>query len=94
MSNACETARSNLKSAQCKMITKYDINVEERSFKPSDKVLSFLPIPGRPLQARYFDPYTIEKKVSDLSYCVNSQMIMTILKSLVLVHQNLKIRTF
>ena len=39
----------------------FDKNTKERSFKSGDKVLALLPIPGRPLQARYFGPYTVEK---------------------------------
>ena len=31
-----------------------------------------MPIPGRPLQARYFGPYTIDKKTSDLNYIINT----------------------
>ena len=46
----------------------YDKNTKERSFKSGDKVLALLPIPGKPLQARYFGPYTVEKKASDLNY--------------------------
>ena len=36
------------------------------------KSLLLLPIPGRPLQARYFGPYTIDKKTSDLNYIINT----------------------
>ena len=31
-----------------------------------------MPIPGRPLQARYFGPYTIDKKTGDLNYIINT----------------------
>ena len=31
-----------------------------------------MPIPGRPLQARYYGPYTVEKKLSDVNYTVNT----------------------
>ena len=31
-----------------------------------------MPIPGRPLQARYFGPYTVEKKASDLNYIITT----------------------
>ena len=65
---ACEAAKSYLKKAQGKMIQNFDKNTKERSFKSGDKVLALLPIPGRPLQARYFGPYTVEKKASDLNY--------------------------
>ena len=72
LSRACEVARSNLKTSQGKMKARYDNHVIDRKFKPGDKVLALLPIPGRPLQARYFGPYTIDKKTSDLNYIINS----------------------
>ena len=50
----------------------FDKNTKERSFKSRDKVLALLPIPGRPLQARYFGPYTVEKKASDLNYTITT----------------------
>ena len=66
----CEAAKSNLKSAQGKMKQNYDKNT--RSFKSGDKVLALLPIPGRPLQARNFGPYTVQKKASDLNYIITT----------------------
>ena len=71
LSRACEVARSNLKTSQGKMKARYDNHVIDRKFKPGDKVVALLPIPGRPLQARYFGPYTIDKKTSDLNYIIN-----------------------
>ena len=50
----------------------YDKNAKERCFKPGDKVLALLPISKSPLQARYFGPYVVDKKVSDLNYIVNT----------------------
>ena len=58
---------SNLKNAQGKMKQNFEKNSKERSFKSGDKVL---PIPSRPLQARYYGPYTVEKKASDLNYII------------------------
>ena len=49
------------------------MTAQERSFDPGDQVLALLPIAGNPLQARYYGPYTIEKKLSDLNYVVNTQ---------------------
>ena len=69
---ACEVARSNLKTSQGKMKARYDNHVIDRKFKPGEKVLALLPIPGRPLQARYFGPYTIDKKTSDLNHVINT----------------------
>ena len=72
LSRACEVARSNLKTSLGKMKARYDNHVIDRKFKPGYKILALLPIPGRPLQARYFGPYTIDKKTSDLSYIINT----------------------
>ena len=63
---------SNLKKAQGKMKQNFNKNTKERSFKSGDKILALLPIPGRPLQARYFGPYTVEKKASDLNYIITT----------------------
>ena len=63
---------SNLKTSQGKMKARYDNHVIDRKFKPGDKVLALLPIPGRPLQARYFGPYIIDKKTNDLNYIINT----------------------
>ena len=72
LSNACEMAKSNLKSAQNSMKNRYDQNSVSRTFKPGDKVLTLLPVPGRPLQARYFGPYIVDKKMSDLKYVLQT----------------------
>ena len=50
----------------------YDENAKERRVMPGDRVLSLLPIPCKPLQARYYGPYTVDKKVSDVNYIVNT----------------------
>ena len=72
LSKACEAAWSNLKSAQSKMKLCYDENAQDRNFEPGDEVLALLPIPGKPLQARYYGPYTVDKKLSDVNYIVNT----------------------
>ena len=69
---ACEAAKSNLKSTQGKTKQNYDKNTKERSFESGDKVLALLPIPGRPLQARHFGPYTVEKKASDFNFIITT----------------------
>ena len=69
---ACEAAKSNLKKAQGKMKQNFDKNTKERRIESGDKVLALLPIPGRPLQARYFGPYTVEKKARDLNYIITT----------------------
>ena len=72
LSKACEAAQSNLKSAQNKMRMHYGENAQDKNFEPGDKVLALLPIPGKPLQARYYGPYTVDKKLSDVNFVVNT----------------------
>ena len=54
------------------MKIRYDKRARQRHFKPGDKVLVLLPVPQNPLQAKFFGPYTIEKKLSDLNYIVHT----------------------
>ena len=70
LTRACELARKNLKSAQKCMKDKYEKISVQRSFQSGDKVLAFLPVPGTPLQARYFGPYVIDKKENELNYVI------------------------
>ena len=72
LTKAWQVARSNLKSAQSKMKLHFDENAQNRNFDPGDKVIALFPIPGRPLQARYYGPYTVEKKLCDVNYIVNT----------------------
>ena len=72
LTKAWEVVRSNLKSAQSKMKLQFDENAQNRNFDPGDKVIALLPIPGRPLQATYYGPYTVQKKLSDVNYIVNT----------------------
>ncbi len=60
----------NLTAAQSKMKGWFYKKATVRHFKPGDKVLVFLPIPGSSLQARDSGPYVIEKRVSDRDYIV------------------------
>ena len=52
------------------MKNKYDVDAVERNFKQGRKVLSLLPVPGNPLNSRFFGPYVIQKNLSDLNYVV------------------------
>ena len=69
---ACEVARANMKVAQGKMKAHYDKSAKERSFSPGDAVLVLLPVPGHALQARYYGPYVVDTKVSDVDYVVKT----------------------
>ena len=47
---ACESAGANLSSSQKSMKKKYDLDAVEHNFKPGQKVLVLLPVPGNPLR--------------------------------------------
>jgi hypothetical protein len=70
--NTSKLVQENLKISQTKMKRCYDKDARNRVFKSGDKVLVFLPIPGHPLQARYYSPYEIESKLSDVNYVVKT----------------------
>jgi hypothetical protein len=50
----------------------YDKKARTRKFSPGYEVLVFLPNPGEPIQAKYFGPYVIESKPSDVNYVVQT----------------------
>ena len=56
------------------MKERYDKYTQSRSFQSGDHVLALLPIPGKPLQARYLGPYMyiVKKKFSHLNYIVST----------------------
>ena len=46
------------------------LDAVERSFKPGQKVLAMLPVPGNPLRSRFFGPYEVQKKLNGLNYTI------------------------
>ena len=66
---ACELARANLSLSQKCMQKKSNVDAVERSFKPGQKVLALLPVPSTEY-VRFFGPYVIQKKISNLNYVV------------------------
>ena len=49
------------------------INVQDKvHLKQGDKVFVLLPVPQSPRQARFFGPYTVKQKLSDLNYIVHT----------------------
>ena len=67
-----ELAREHLVSKQGHMKTWYDKKARVRVFQPGDKVLVLFPVQSNPLQARFHGPYTVQKRVGDLNYVVET----------------------
>ena len=72
LSKVCELARENLKAAQVSMKNKFDKKAVSWCFRPGDKVLVLLPVPGHPLQAKYFGPYIVSEKKSEQNCIVKT----------------------
>ncbi|KAL5517922.1 hypothetical protein EMCRGX_G003566, partial [Ephydatia muelleri] len=49
----------------------YDRNAREKTLEPGDKVLVLLPTSSNKLLAQWQGPYTVEKRVSDVTYQVD-----------------------
>ena len=67
-----DLAKKNLKDTQDSMATRYNRQAVKRSFIPGDKVLVLLPVTGKPLEARFYGPYVVVKKVGELNYVVRT----------------------
>ena len=69
---AGQIAKRNLQESQSKMEVWYDRKAKSRCFEPGDRVLVLFPVVGNPLQAKYFGPYKVVKKISDTNYLVKT----------------------
>ena len=61
-----------LKLIRCKMKAKYDQYAVNRNFKTGEKVLVLFPVAGKPLQAKYYGPYIVNRKVNEHNYIINT----------------------
>jgi len=65
-----ELAFDNSKDAQTKSKLWYDRNARERSFEVGQWVLVLLPIPGKPLLAKYQGPFRVIGKRGTVDYII------------------------
>lgn len=63
-----ELARESLKVSQTVMKAKYDRKAKVRSFEVGNSVLLFLLVHPDPLLSKYFGPYVISERKSDVTY--------------------------
>ena len=70
--HASGLAREALSSSQERMKRRFDRQAVERQFKPGDRVLVLLPVPGSALDARFAGPYVVKGKVSETNYVIHT----------------------
>ena len=66
----------------------YDRKTKSRCFEPGDRVLVLFPVVGNPLQAKYFGPYKVVKKISDTNYLVRTPGQNSICSKHIMKNQN------
>ena len=67
-----DLAQETLKLSQANMKKTFDRKAVFRSFKPGDQVLALLSVPGSSLAARFSGPYTVQKRLSDTDYVIET----------------------
>jgi transposase InsO family protein len=68
--NAIHVATEHAKLERRKAKTYYDKRAREREFDIGDEVLVLLPVPAKPLHAKYYGPYKIVEKLGPVDYVV------------------------
>jgi hypothetical protein len=68
--NAIDAATEHAKHERSKAKTYYDKRARAREFEIGDEVLVLLPVPTKPLQAKYYGPYRIVEKLGPVDYVV------------------------
>lgn len=68
--SAVQMANENTLVSQSKSKIGIDRKTKVISFSPGDKVLVFLPLKSKPLQAQYCGPYEILEKLGPVDYVI------------------------
>ena len=70
--HALDLASTHAAQQRSKAKAWYDRRARLRTFQPGDKVLVLLPMPGKPLHAKYHGPYTVEQQLGPVDYVVST----------------------
>ena len=69
---AISHARSQAEQAKSRSKTWYDKKARDRVFEVGQEILALLPIPGSPLQAKYYGPYKVLEKLGPVDYLIDT----------------------
>jgi hypothetical protein len=69
---ALELSVSHAEGERSKAKVWYDRKARMQEFKPGDKVLMLLPIPGSPLQLKLHGPYTVSERLGSVDYVIHT----------------------
>jgi len=70
--HALDLASTHAAQQRSKAKAWYDRRARLRTFQPGDKVLVLLPMPGKPLHAKYHGPYTVEQQLGLVDYVIST----------------------
>ena len=70
--HAVEAASEHAAQQRSQAKTWYDKRAVTRTFTPGEKVLVLLPVPGKPLQAKYHGPYTVSEQLGPVDYVIET----------------------
>ena len=70
LADAIEIENKNAKELQNKSNNWYDRKASSRQFKTGKQVLLFLPISGKPLEAKFQGPFTVLQQIGPVDYMI------------------------
>ena len=70
--SALDLATTHANEQRDKAKVWYDRKATMQVFRPGDKVLMLLPIPGSPLELKLHGPYVIAEKLGPVNYVINT----------------------
>ena len=70
--HAIDVATEHAANERTKAKLWYDRRACEREFEPGEKVLVLLPVPGKPLEAKFHGPYSVTQRLGPVDYVIST----------------------
>jgi len=70
--HALEVANTQATQERSKAKVWYNRRARLRTFQPGDKVLVLMPMPEKPLHAKYHGPYAVEQQLGPVDYIITT----------------------